>query len=981
MLLKVKNFIRRNLQFKLNRRRRFSTILMTTIVILVTLSVVTILIGLNIYFSKRVELEFQKKLHAQRGQVEILLESRFNNIRQVLRDLSYDNTIRVTVMLGARSQLQERVTRSYPSGNGVYHFVRKEGEKWITPQTYPGISKKLVELAFTSHPQGKVLQEGQNSRLIWLISTPIMHVTEPMATAYALYDLTRDLNLIETIRQTVDGDLTFLTPDSLHCLISKKNLPFEAKDFHGVSANLEFLPIDQNFAISKIPGYEKLFYLSSLENLIGEKRKVTLLLGVFSGLILVISMTTSIFLGRRMVRPLREMTKKAIQISKEHKLLHFDHSNGNYWEFDQMSQAFNFMLTNLKEAEERSRYKELLENVDDAVYILDCKGNILDANVAAYSQIGYPPESFFKLGLVDIVPEKDAKMIIEQLGGETHNRQDRKLTLETCHIEKGGDHIPVEIHSRAIVYQGKPVILNVARDISKRIEVEKALRESEERYRSVVENSNDGIMILGDDLQILYANNELSQILGYSRNELEGSNMRDYLTEESIAPATEILEKREAKAKRLSQDVYYVVCKNSDKRCVKIIANRFKDSSGAEKTVVQVQDITDQLRTEQEKKQLEKQLIHAQKMEALGTLAGGIAHDFNNLLMGIESRVSIMRMKSDSTHPHYRHIMAIEDIVMGAANLTQQLLGFARKGKYQIKPTSLNRLVETSSQMFMRTKKEIKMHTKFQKRIWPVEVDQGQMEQVLVNLYVNAWQAMPNGGDLYVQTQNISLDSNFCEPYEVPAGDYVKVSLTDTGIGMNKQTMGRIFEPFFTTKEGSKGTGLGLASAYGIIKNHKGIIQVDSTEGQGTTFDIYLPASNAQVVEETPRQVDLIKGNGMILIVDDEKESLKAEELLLKEMGYEVLQARSGKEAIEIYRKNMASLKLVTLDVIMPGMSGKDTYVQLKQINPDVKVLLISGYSPNRQVEELIDLGCKGFLQKPFDVFNLSQKISEILEQ
>ena len=231
MSLKIKKFFSGNLRLNFNRQRRFSTILMTTIVVLVTLSVVIILVGLNIYFSKRVELEFQNKLHAQRGQVEILLENRFNNIRQVLRDLSYDNTIRVTVMLGAKSQLKERVTRSYPSGNGVYHFVRKEGEKWISPQEYPGISKKLVEQVFTTHPQGEILQERQKTRLIWLISTPIMHVTEPMATAYALYDLTRDLNLIETIRQTVDGDLTLIKPDSLHNLISGINLPFDESSF------------------------------------------------------------------------------------------------------------------------------------------------------------------------------------------------------------------------------------------------------------------------------------------------------------------------------------------------------------------------------------------------------------------------------------------------------------------------------------------------------------------------------------------------------------------------------------------------------------------------------------------------------------------------------------------------------------------------------------------------------------------------------
>ncbi len=981
MLLNIQNIFNEILKLKFSGRRRFSTIMMTTIVVLVTVSVVIILVGLNIYFSKKVESESRKKLHAQRGQVEILLENRFNNIRQVLRDLSYDNTIRVMVMLGAQSQLEERITLSYPSGNGAYYFVRKQGEKSIFPQLYPGISKRLIEQVFTRNPQGEILKEEQKLRLIWLFSTPIIHVTEPMGTAYALYDLTRDLNLIETIHQTVDGDLSIITSKSLYCLISGKSFPFDAKSLHGGPITSEFLSIDQNLSISKIARYQNLYYLSSLESLIREKKKVTLLLGVFSVLILVVSMAISIFLGRRMVRPLREITKKAIQISTDHKEFHFDYSNGNYWEFDQMSQAFNFMLSNLKEAEERSRYQELLENVDDAVYILDCKGNILDANAAAYSHMGYTREAFFRLGLASIVPEKDAKMIIDQLGGENHIQQDRKIILETSHIKKEGGFIPVEIRSRSIFYRGKPVILNVARDISQRIEMEKALRESEERYRSVVENSNDGIMILNDDFQILYANGELSKILEYSRSELEGSSFKKYLAQESVAAVTEIFEKREGRSEIQLQPVYNIVCKNKDKRHVKIATNRFIDSSGAEKTVVQVQDITDQLRIEQEKKQLEKQLIHAQKMEALGTLAGGIAHDFNNLLMGIESRVSIMRMREGTNHPLYKHIVAIEDIVMSAANLTQQLLGFARKGKYEIKPTSLNNLVETSSRMFMRTKKEIKMHTNFQKKIWPVEIDRGQIEQVLVNLYVNAWQAMPNGGDLYVQTENVTLDSDFCEPFDVPVGNYVKVSLTDTGVGMDKETMGRIFEPFFTTKESGKGTGLGLASAYGIIKNHKGIIQVRSKEGQGTKFDIYLPASDAEIYKEAPLQVDLVKGSGMILIVDDEEESLKAEELMLTELGYEILQARSGKEAIDLYKKNRDNLEMVTLDVIMPGMSGKETYEQLKQINPDVKVLLISGYSANRQVEELMGLGCNGFLQKPFDMFHLSQKISDILKQ
>ena len=403
-IAKIRDFVQKR---TLKGRRRFSTILMITIVALTTLSVVIILTGLNIYFSKRVETEFQKKLQAQKGQVEILLENRFSLVKQVLRDLSYDNTIRVTLMLGAKSELKKRITLSYPSGNGVYHFVKKDGEKSIFPETYPGISKKIIDSVFTGYAQGEILHQGPPARLIWLFSSPIMHVTEPMGTAYALFDLTRDQNLIETIRQTVEGDLSLITSNSLHGLISGKTLPFDTRNLSKLKTNFEFLPIGNNLSISRIPGYDNLYYLSSLEILLKEKKRVTLIMGLFSAIILLVSMLISIFLGRKMVRPLREMTNKAIRISSNHEAPRFEDNKNSYWEFNQMSQAFNFMLTNLKDAEERSRYKELLENVDDAVYILDAKGRILDANVAAYSQVGYPPEAFFNLDLADILPEKE----------------------------------------------------------------------------------------------------------------------------------------------------------------------------------------------------------------------------------------------------------------------------------------------------------------------------------------------------------------------------------------------------------------------------------------------------------------------------------------------------------------------------------------------------------------------------------------------
>jgi CheY-like chemotaxis protein len=239
---------------------------------------------------------------------------------------------------------------------------------------------------------------------------------------------------------------------------------------------------------------------------------------------------------------------------------------------------------------------------------------------------------------------------------------------------------------------------------------------------------------------------------------------------------------------------------------------------------------------------------------------------------------------------------------------------------------------------------------------------------------------MPQGGDLCIQTENVYLSDHYCKPFEVPGGNYVKISVTDTGAGIDEEIIGRIFEPFFTTKEIGKGTGLGLASAYGIIKNHNGIIRVYSEKDHGTNFNIYLPSSDLEDPVDAEVNSELLKGKETLLLVDDEEGTILVEKLMLEELGYTVIAARSGRQAIELYNQNKAGFDLVALDMIMPEMNGKDTYAELKKINPKVRVLLVSGYSLNKQIEELIGLGCRGFIQKPFDIVQLSQKIRQMLD-
>lgn len=393
-------------------------------------------------------------------------------------------------------------------------------------------------------------------------------------------------------------------------------------------------------------------------------------------------------------------------------------------------------------------------------------------------------------------------------------------------------------------------------------------------------------------------------------------------------------------------------------------------------------EISERKRAEEEKKELEGKLLQAQKLEAIGTLAGGVAHDFNNVLMAIQGYASLMLLRIDSDHPHHQHIKGIEDSVQSAATLTKQLLGFARRGKYDVKPTNVNNLIHKSSEMFGRTRKEIDIHRKCQEDIWTVEVDRSQIEQVLLNLYVNGWHAMDKGGNLYIETTNVVLDEGYTKPFDLEPGNYVKISVTDSGEGMDEATQQRIFEPFFTTKEMGRGTGLGLATAYGIIKTHAGIITVDSRKGQGTTFEIYLPASQKDVATEEKKLANEIsKGTETVLIVDDEHRVLDVGKKMLKSLGYKVLIASDGKEAIEVHKKHDDQIHLVILDMIMPRMGGGEAYDKMKDINPSVKVLLSSGYSIEGEATEILERGCNGFIQKPFRMNELAQKIREILDK
>jgi PAS domain S-box-containing protein len=624
----------------------------------------------------------------------------------------------------------------------------------------------------------------------------------------------------------------------------------------------------------------------------------------------------------------------------------------------------------LKESEEK--YRNILETMEEGYYEVDLTGTFTFVNEAECRIHKRTREELIGLNNRAIADPETAKRVYN-IYNEIYRTGVPSKVFDYQITRSDGEVITLETSGSLMRDpEGKPIgFRGISRDVTEKKKAEHALRESEEKYRLLVENANDGICIIQDGF-LKFSNPKVGEHTGYSIEELESIPFLDLVHPEDRASVTE---RQQRKPEDGSPSwIYSFRMTNREGETLWVEINTVPIHwEGSRATLNFLRDITPQ-------KKMEDQLIQAQKMEAIGTLAGGIAHDFNNLLMGIQGNASLVLLDIDSDHPHHDKLRSIEQLVKDGSELTKQLLGMARGGKYEVKPTDINKIVKISSEIFGRTKKEITIHKSLEEDIWIAEVDRSQIQQVLINIYVNAWHAMKEGGDLYIETRNVVLDEYSSRTYGVDPGKFIKVSITDTGIGMDEDVLKRVFDPFFTTKEMGRGTGLGLASAYGIIRNHNGIINAYSEKGSGTTFNIYLPISNKTITEESDDIVEIISGSETVLFVDDEAALVQIGHKLLKKLGYKVLTARSGEKALEIYHKEKEKIDLVILDLIMPGMSGGETFKKLKQIDPQIKVLLSSGYSINGRAKELLDRGCDGFLQKPFNLGSLSKKIRQILD-
>lgn len=515
-----------------------------------------------------------------------------------------------------------------------------------------------------------------------------------------------------------------------------------------------------------------------------------------------------------------------------------------------------------------------------------------------------------------------------------------------------------------------------------RSDLYKRLQASEERFRSIFEQGHIGVALVDLHGRFVTVNPALAQMVDYAPPDLRGLHLTDIVVPEERQHTLDLVNQLlEGKAERFTIEGRCLRQSGETLWCI-MIGSPIRDSAGHPAyTLAMLLDISERKKAENERARLQEQLFHAQKMKALGTLAGGIAHDFNNLLGVIQGYASLLRLRLPRDDPSHEPVRMIEQSAKRAADLTRQLLQFARQETYRAEDVNIGEVVGQVLKIVTETfDRRMRIETRLATELPRIIGDPGQLELALLNLCINARDAMPEGGTLTVGTSVVTLGSpDASYPAQCSPGEYVRVAIKDTGVGIEPAVLERIFDPFFTTKESGKGCGLGLATVYGVVSNHGGFVRAASQVGGGSEFTLYLPVSarSAELPVEAPL-AQAPHGSGTVLVVDDEPFMLTFAEEALKELGYNVLTAADGRHACEIYARQAAEIDCVLLDLVMPDMSGMETQEALRTINPRVRVILISGYSGGGEAARALESGAVSFLAKPCTIETLAQALKTV---
>ncbi|HEU5182062.1 MAG TPA: PAS domain S-box protein [Candidatus Polarisedimenticolia bacterium] len=640
----------------------------------------------------------------------------------------------------------------------------------------------------------------------------------------------------------------------------------------------------------------------------------------------------------------------------------------------------------LKESEER--FRSIFEHAASGMTAVSPDGVLLQVNPAFCRFLGYSAEELIGRNVVDITDPADREPT-RKLVAAGRDGSKTAMEMEKRYLRKDGSiawgHISITWIRDA---EGKPIVaVGLVEDIGERKHAEEALRQSEARKGAILDTALDAIITIDQAGIALEFNPAAEQLFGHRREEVLGRNIL-----ELIVPPEEQQKIREGLQKFFLTGESPLAGRHVEMPAMHRDGTRFPvefavsriQTTGPPAFTAYIRDLTEQRQAEEALRQREDQLRHSQKMEAIGTLAGGVAHDFNNLLTGILGYAELLKLGSRPGEKVFQSAEVIEKAASRAASLTQQLLGFARRGKHQNVSLDLHASIQEVTGLLGRTlDKSINLRQELCTEPVMIQGDPGQMGQVILNLAVNAADAMTAGGDLVFRTSIVKLtDDQRARHAGHNGAHHVLLSVTDSGCGIPSDVLPRVFEPFFTTKERGKGTGMGLAMVYGIVQNHGGFIEIDTTVGHGTTFRLYFPEASRT---DRPQSARLAAGqsragSGTVLVVDDEESVRCVATAFLEEMGYTVLTAKDGEEAVQIYRGSQVPIDLVIIDMIMPKLGGRDCFRALKKVNPEVRAIISTGYDVNAAAQEILDEGMRGFIQKPYLMRQLSDVVSAALK-
>ncbi len=652
----------------------------------------------------------------------------------------------------------------------------------------------------------------------------------------------------------------------------------------------------------------------------------------------------------------------------------------NRWEIIESSER--------KQAEEalwesEERYRGLYESSKDGIASADSDGNFLECNQAFEEMIGYTKEEINNLGFRDITPSKwhdlDTKFFTEQMIPRGYSDE-----YEKEYIKKNGTTLPVSLRGWFIEDKegNRTGTWAVVRDITERKLAEEALRESEEKYRTILENTEEGYYEVDIAGNFTFFNDAMCRIQGLSRDELMGMSNREYMTEETAKEVYQAFNEVYTTGKPAKNLEWETIRKDGTKRHVETSISLIKDSDGNPIGFRGlVRDVTDRKLAEEEKERLEDQLRQAQKMESIGTMAGGIAHDFNNILGIIIGNTELAIDDVPEWNPAKGCLEEIRTASLRAKDVVRHILSFARRTVTERKPVETTSIIKDSLKLLRASiPATVEIRQDFSCKHDTILADPTQINQVLMNLCTNASHAMrEEGGVLEVSLRNVELEMGN-EELDLEPGRYVKLSVSDTGPGIDSGFIDRIFDPYFTTKGLGEGTGMGLAVVQGIVKNHDGAVMVKSEPGKGAVFEVFFPLTEAEAEPEDKEADALPTGNEKILFVDDEESLVKMGRRMLERLGYRVETKTNPIEALDLVRSEPDRFDLVITDMTMPQMTGDKLVKEILSIRPDMPIILCTGFSEKIDDERAKELGISKYIEKPFAIPDFPTAVRNVLD-